>query len=301
MRIVTLSDLHVGKESWRNFGVEKAEAVAGIEADVLYFGGDLAEPDKEFPQQGWDNFRRGLELLARSPASTKVFTLGNNDLEQLQEARLTEHYDEMSERVSEYGFHLLDRAPLIVGDIAFVGNVGWYNGSLWWKYEGETPANLDSKKASGEYPNDPETIGQEARGYFRETEFAGKLPEGLTSELFYQHCRDRLSKHLDEVHSDTGVEAVILGMHFVPDKSFVKGDNPKYAFLNWYMGAEAHADHYQRGKVVLGFTGHTHRSDVRTVGRLDVHNLSGLEQPRVFEIHKNEQGIYEAKKVFFSF
>ncbi len=284
MKIVTVSDLHIGKDSWGRFGLEKAAAAAEIEADVLYFGGDLAEPDKDDPQKGWKCFKQGLELLARSSAKKKLFTLGNNDLEQLQKAKLTEHYEEMRTRVNEYGFHLLDDTPSVIGNIAFVGNVGWYNGSLWWKFPEKT-----------DFPNDKEQIKREAQRYFCEQEFAGKLPEGFTPDHFYEHCRERLIKHLDEVHANGNVEAVVLGIHFVPTKHFVKGDNPEFAFLNWYMGAEEHAEHYQREKVVLGFTGHTHRSDVRTVGKLDVYNLSGPKQPRVFEVYKNEHGIYEVK------
>lgn len=287
MRIITVSDLHIGKKSLGNFGINIAKSLSQIDGDVLYFGGDLAEPNKEVPQKGWDNFKQGLELLAKSPALTKVFTLGNNDLEQLQYSKLTEHYDELRQLIGEFGFHLLDYAPNIVNNVAFVGNVGWYDGSLWWKFKGDPKG----------YPNDFKIIRETAHTYFREIEFRNKLPDNLTSELFYQHCKNRLTKHLDEMHSNESVDAVVLGVHFVPDKSFVKGDNPKYAFLNWYMGAEAHANHYQRDKVVLGFTGHTHRSDVRQVGRLNVHNLSGLEQPRVFDLKRVDVGSYEVKKV----
>ena len=288
MRIVTVSDLHIGKESWGDFGIRKSQDVAKIDTDVLYFGGDLAEPNKKNPQIGWENFRRGLELLSKSSAQIKIFTLGNNDLEQLRNSRLTEHYNEMRECVGEYSFHLLDDTPLVVGDVAFVGNVGWYDGTLWWKFLGKT-----------NFPNDADRIRQDSERYFREQEFPGKLVDNLTSVSFYQHCRCRLTKDLDEAHSNDSVKAVVLGIHFVPSKSFLRGDNPQFSFLNWYMGAEAHADHYQREKVILGFTGHTHHSDVRTVGNLDVHNLSGLEQPRVFEVQKNASGIYETRKVDF--
>jgi len=51
MRILCVSDLHFGKSSWGDFGykvLHKAREIAEAgEVDVLYFGGDMAEPCTE--------------------------------------------------------------------------------------------------------------------------------------------------------------------------------------------------------------------------------------------------------------
>ena len=262
--------------------------VSRLDADVLYFGGDLAEPDHDTPQRGWDRFERGLEMLAASPAPVKLFTLGNNDLEQIRNSFVSEHYDEMASRVGAYGFSLLDAVPKVVGDVAFVGNVGWYDGTLWTKH------CMDDVFG---YPNDPAAIRARATAYFCGQEFKGRLLKNYSPDDLFAHCTERLSNHLDAVHADTAVSAVVLGVHFVPSTQFVMGDTPKFAYLNWYMGSQAHAEHYLREKVVLGFTGHTHRSDAWSVGLLKVHNVSGPKQPRLFELEKSSDGLYVAKTV----
>ncbi len=276
MRIATLSDLHLGKKSWKNFAQRKIKEVVSLkEIDVLYFGGDLAEPDKENPERGWDNFKRGLELLAASSAPVKLFTLGNNDLEQLQDAVLTDHYGEMKRRVGEYGFHLLEDGPFIHEEIAFVGNVGWSDGTLWTPFAGKTT-----------FPNSVETIRTRENLYFNG--LTRKQAEDLTSIDFYNHCRTRIKRDLDRVEKNDNVWGVIVGIHFVPDKSFVRSSSSKFNYRNWYMGAEGHAEHYQRRKVIGGFTGHTHRSGMERIGKCDVYNISGDQQPQIFEIRKRE-------------
>ena len=206
MKIATLSDLHLGKKSWNNFGQRKMEEVVALkDINVLYFGVDLAEPDKENPEKGWDLFRQSLELMAASPAQVKLFTLGNNDLEQLQDAALTDHYAEMKKRVGEYGFHLLDDGPFIHEEIAFVGNVGLSDGTLWTPFAGKTT-----------FPNSVETIRTRENLYFNR--LTRKRAECLTSIDFYNHCKTRIERDLDNVEKNDTARGVIVGIHFVPDK-----------------------------------------------------------------------------------
>ncbi|MFH1401142.1 MAG: metallophosphoesterase [Nanoarchaeota archaeon] len=271
MRLIGVSDLHIGRDGWNDFGIRTARAAAAIDADILYFVGDLAEPNNTSPRLGWERFEQGLEALARSSAPTKLFTLGNNDLEHPFTHRLTEHYTEIQEYLGAYGFRLLDDSPVIVDGIAFVGNIGWYDGTLWQPYDGQT-----------RYPNDAVQMRATAEHHFHKTH-QGRTDQ-LTTALFSAHCHDRLTRHLDQIDAD--VEAIVLGTHFVPHTSFVTCDDPRYTYLNWYMGSEGHAAHYQRERVILGLTGHTHRSDTRRISRTDVHNLSGPRQPRVFDIQR---------------
>lgn len=267
MIITGVSDLHIGK--WNR--IKHAEEAAATPGDILYFGGDLAEIDYRKPEEGWRRFEEGLEILAGSPAEVKLFTLGNNDLEQLRESKLCGHYREMQERVGKYGFHLLDKTPFVYKGIAFVGNVGWFDGSTWTK-----------SKFDSDYPNTVKEIEESENKWFEERY---EIPDGLTSLDFYRHCRGRLKNQLKYIIDDASVKKIVVGIHFVPSKDFVlTGVNARYDYLNWYMGSEEYGELFECEKVVLGLTGHTHRSEVRKVGGVDVHNISGDEQPVVLEI-----------------
>ncbi len=277
MKIATLSDLHLGKKSWNNFGQQKIKEVVSLkDVDVLYFGGDLAEPDKENPERGWQLFQQGLESLAACSAPVKLFTLGNNDLEQLQDSALTEHYGEMKKRVGEYGFHLLDDEPFTHDGIAFVGNVGWSDGTLWTPFAGKTL-----------FPNSVEMIRAKENNYFNG--LTTKQIEGLTSIEFYRHCRKRIKRDLDSMEKNDTVQGIVVGIHFVPDKSFIVSESYKFNYLNWYMGAEGHAENYQHEKVIGGFTGHTHRSGMQRIGKCNIHNVSGAQQPQIFQIRERKR------------
>jgi hypothetical protein len=277
LKIVAISDLHIGKEEWGNFGIEKAKVASGIsDVDVLYFGGDLSEQI-----EGDAGFERGLEILAASPARVKLFTLGNNDLEHISSSALTNHYEEFSKKIGAFGFHLLDSKPFLLGKLAFVGNVGWYDGSLWTKFLGKT-----------NFVNSEDAIKEAVENYFKNEQFKGKLPGGLSSEGFYQHCRSRIEEHMALVDKNPDISSVIVGTHFVPSKDFILADNPRFAFLNWCMGAEGLVNHYGHPKVIVGFTGHTHRSELHLVRSVPVYNISGQKQPRILELELMQNGKY---------
>jgi Icc-related predicted phosphoesterase len=78
--------------------------------------------------------------------------------------------------------------------------------------------------------------------------------------------------------ADDCIDSIVLGMHFVPSKSFIQATNSKEALFNWARGSEKLAEHYQREKVVLGLTGHTHRSDNHLVGNRRVYNVSATNE-----------------------
>jgi predicted phosphodiesterase len=138
MRVVALSDLHIAKEGYEESIERIRETLSTIEADVLYFGGDLSESNHNDPVESFHNFEEGLEVLASSPAKKKLFVAGNNDLESLQLAPIGGHYTEIANRIRHYGFELLDNTPVIIDNIGFLGNIGWYDGSLWKKFKGKT-------------------------------------------------------------------------------------------------------------------------------------------------------------------
>lgn len=87
VRVVVVSDLHFGKESertgdwtpWAEEVVKKTEELTRPE-DIFLFVGDLAKRGRP-PHKVGEHFLRGLDALSRIPAKTKLFVLGDKDLE----------------------------------------------------------------------------------------------------------------------------------------------------------------------------------------------------------------------------
>ena len=122
MRIISTSDLQLDKEGSKR-RIAKIKPMLNLEADVLIYLGDLSDNKT--------NFQKGLEILAKTKATSRFYVIGNRDLLSLEDSALTDHCDEIQERLLPFGFHLLDKKPKIVNGVGFVGNCAWYDGSLF--------------------------------------------------------------------------------------------------------------------------------------------------------------------------
>ena len=272
MNIVVISDPHLGKPNWKGRGANDLKKLLGMRSiDLLLVNGDVGESPEELDY--------ALGILSEVDAAHKLWTCGNNDVDKL-EGDIREYYDRLQERVGVAGFHVLDRAPYRIGDIAFVGSMGWYDGSLW-----RTPV-----VTSDEWPNTREETSAQAERYFAGAEAVGRLQPGYTSQQFFADIQARLFEHLEATIANPAVSRIVVCTHFVTSGEFVLyGDNPKYEYLNWYMGWDAAGTGlYSDPKVVLGIVGHTHRHKTIEIDGTPVRNCSGWEQPSLVEIPERQ-------------
>lgn len=247
MRIIAFSDQHYDnrRNIERNIAISKS--ICEIGGDVLLFGGDMGET----PEQ----IMLGFAALERFPGR-KLWYLGNNDLEALTKSQLGSHHEELAKLGERYGFHLLDKSPILVDIVGFVGSVGWYDGSLFNKPD-YTPLA------------DRAEIMRDSQLWFPQFH----PPQGMTEEMFFDATLQRCKSQLDEIAQQT--QRIVLGIHHVPSHDFVlHGASPQYDKRNYWMGSTKLGDLYQHPAVVLGLTGHTHRSDTHLVGQKYVHNIS---------------------------
>ncbi|HAA59186.1 MAG TPA: hypothetical protein DCE42_30845 [Myxococcales bacterium] len=268
MRICCVSDLHMER------GVsaqERADLVASQEADVLLIGGDLADEREAFEE--------GLKRLSAFRGK-KLFFLGNNDLELLEDNKLTEdHEEELKGLLDVYDFHLLDHAPLVLEDVGFVGNCGWFDGSLYVPLEGH-PSRFDA-------PNDMEMARRRATYYFQERLFPTLLPASFTPFDFFEYTYERLQAHLQECTEHPDVEKIVLGIHHVPSRDFLRvGTDPWRNYLDFCMGSSRYQSLIAHPKVVLSVVGHTHRPARFDIEETPVYNVSSTREIpfRIFDI-----------------
>lgn len=258
MRFLTISDTHVRGTSVSDHGwflLHKARSIVqegGV--DLVLFGGDLAEP-------GTGMLDPSLDLLASFDVPV-LWVVGNNDLEALETTHLSDYERDAQHRASLAGanIHVLDASPFVQDGVAFIGNYGGYDGSLY--HQPWAPRAHDLLNQLCEIHLD-----------------AGldRMPLHL-----FQQCQDRLKQDL---LSMPWVMPKVVCTHTVPDGRFLKyGHSTKFDDLNVAMGwhdtfiATTHELRYQ-------FCGHTHRSQtVERDGLPPIINISGADQPRLFSL-----------------
>ena len=271
MKILALSDTHLGHPGWHGFGEAAWERAAKLAQeqpiDVLLFCGDLCDP-------GRMELDIGLTLMVKVQAKLRLWVAGNNDIEWVRrsgdgEEPINDYPHVLSSWAHPFGVTLLDKGPVLYRGVVFVGNFGGYDLSLW------RPG-----KPSPNFPATAEAIRADAEECHRQ---AG-MPAPL--ELF-RMCQERLHRHLDEVAELR--QPTVIATHTVPDPGMVLyGNSPAYDYQNAAMGWDDSQQPHPLLKhpgLVLQLCGHTHRSGViERPGLPPLVNVSGQDQPLIFEV-----------------
>ncbi|MEM8875747.1 MAG: metallophosphoesterase [Planctomycetota bacterium] len=120
-RLVALADLHLNHRKSRESAEAQARQVVRRGSDVLFMLGDAAVWDGDTLDEClglFDDFR-----------GAKLFVPGNHDLWTSEPSNdaLNLLTDALPRRVAATGWHWLQGSPFRVGDLAIVGNLGWYD------------------------------------------------------------------------------------------------------------------------------------------------------------------------------
>jgi putative phosphoesterase len=124
MKIAVTADIHADiKKMVPEHELDRLkEAIYDAHPDVFIIAGDLVGLGKKY-------IAPTLKDLA-PPACEKLIVPGNHDL-WLAEGDSYEYYRNALPKIyKECGFHMLDTGPRILGEIAFAGNIGWYDYSF---------------------------------------------------------------------------------------------------------------------------------------------------------------------------
>jgi len=270
MRLLVLSDTHLGRPEWNGFGdnvLAQAKKIAYASIpNVVLFCGDLIEPDC-----GSDiSLSDGLRQLGNIPADHHLWVAGNNDIQcTFGHIPILKYPHALQELAIRHGIHLLDFEPCVVDGMAFVGNFGFFDLSLWRKPAVPEP----------EIPSDFDALFYKADKWHRK-----KLGIGI-NDLF-QFCQNRLHDHLIQVGEK---QSIVVVTHTVPTSDMVLyGHSPQFDLQNASMGwDDTKSDHpiHQTPNLVLQLCGHTHRSKrINRPGIAPLINVSGDDQPFIFNL-----------------
>jgi Icc-related predicted phosphoesterase len=121
MRILATADLHYNQPKSKGLADTLIEQMNDVEADVLLVIGDTATFDGDALERCLSRFQ------FRGP---RLFVAGNHELWTNEADSHSIFTDKLPLRVRQLGWQWLQDAPFVMGDVAIVGNIGWYDYSF---------------------------------------------------------------------------------------------------------------------------------------------------------------------------
>ncbi|MFP4058196.1 MAG: metallophosphoesterase [Candidatus Brocadiia bacterium] len=285
MRLIATADLHYDLEPYRPRVEALAARMVAEEADVLAIAGDIFAGDLQW-------LEACLRLFADFPGE-KVLVAGNHDLWTL-EGDSFELYDRTIPRVAgQCGFHDLDAGPRLVGDVALVGTIGWYDYSFRDTALGIPMRFYEHKVAPGyarrfsEYAHllDPDEDLPPSALAARSTWNDGRMIRwDLDDHRFTQLTVDRLEGHMAQVEGRA--RAVVAITHHLPFAPMLRRkSDPSWGFGNAFMGSEALGQALLRHpKVTHLVCGHSHTRDRQRVGHIEAINVGCTYRMKRYEV-----------------
>lgn len=258
VKLLVTSDLHVDHGRSKHLASEVVGEINRQVFDVLLVVGDTATARGSGLEEGLGAFTH------RGP---KLVVMGNHELWSDSADTLGLYLEELPRRVRGAGWELLDEGPVWVGDVGFVGTVGWYDYSFARKYLG-VPRRFYAHKVS------PGSAGYYSAFRHLLEEERGDVTEGmmeiyarwndarhirwrLSDEGFAGFLLARLRAHLELVK---GARQVVGAVHHLPLEELLPPPaTHAWDFAKAYLGSGAF------GRLLLKyanvrwvFSGHSH-------------------------------------------
>jgi predicted phosphohydrolase len=239
-----------------------------IDPDVFIIAGDIAA--------GLESYARTLEKFSPLKCQ-KLVVAGNHDIWVESKRKLkhgfdssTKYHDLLPEICREYDFVYLGLEAFRIGNIGFVGSLGWYDYSF-------RNMSLDDRISRSMYVK-----GQYEYSMWMDKKYAWWLHDGARKSYRLDHGRhcksdetvttemaDSLKKQLLALPQDE-ITRIVAVLHHLPFREMVRhtGKLP-WDFFSAYMGSQ------RLGEVLLGdrrvthvLCGHTHFNKDITVGQV---------------------------------
>jgi len=273
MKILATSDLHVisNKERTRDI----ANYINSSDADALVIAGDIATAR---------NLEKALRLFSDFQGQ-KLAVAGNHDIWTQKGDSHVLYTQVLPELFESCGFHYLDQRPLKLGNVGFVGNIGWYDYSFARK-KGKTPTPIFvSPDRSVKRWRDIKTKDYRRKQFFTHTE-DGQVDVRTWEDMNYirwnhddkqfaSQCASRLESDLLSIEND--VDAVIAITHHVPFQEMIDPHNERvpFNFFKAYSGnAMLGKIMKKHKKVKVAICGHTHSPREARIKHITAYNVS---------------------------
>ena len=268
MRLIVTSDLHYNHARSRPLAEELITRINRERADALLVVGDTAVADG-------DPLERCLSLFSFD--GPKLFVAGNHELWTAGDDSHHLYTHELPRRVRAAGWHWLEGAPFVAGDVAVVGNLGWYDYSFAQPELG-IPRRFYEHKVS---PGAARALGRFAHLFDGRDDDISPMAVQLVArwndgkfvklhrsdEQFLEERLVQLSRDLDHVR---GARRVLAAVHHLPFRALLPPPHSaQWDFAKAYLGSE------RIGQVLLRYAnvrdvicGHSHFAAEARVGHV---------------------------------
>ena len=244
-KLLATADLHLGLYPEGDASTSRLAAhVCASDADVFAIVGDVADNAE-------GRFETCLRLF-ESFGGLRLLVPGNHDLWTTSGDSEEEYRTVLPRIARDCGFHMLDVEPVRVGDIAFIGSIGWYDYSLRNSELGLSTEVYRRKSMPG--------VCSWNDGLY--------IQWNMEDEEFTQRCLQRLRRHYDAVESK--VERVIVLLHHLPFAELLYGPSSTASeFCRAFMGSARFGELLIRcPKVRFVICGHQHVPAIHERGEL---------------------------------
>ncbi|PMQ02011.1 MAG: serine/threonine protein phosphatase [Dictyoglomus sp. NZ13-RE01] len=243
MRVSALSDIHTDyirlknnlrKHELLDFLEKLKLRIMALNPDVFIFAGDISKKLEE------------VDLFLNTLSSLKAFKLyvpGNHDIwnENGIDSK-TKYYKSLKEIAEKNSFHYLPSSPFILGNIGFVGSIGWYDYSL-----GSEDFSLEDYE-KGEYR------GLKWREvYWKLIDFRNNEGKRLNNPEICKIMQKELKDQIEFVKDK--VDVIVAVIHTLPFEELIYTRN----FFSSYLGSKFLGDILlENSKVKYLVCGHEH-------------------------------------------
>ncbi|MCC6475273.1 MAG: metallophosphoesterase [Burkholderiales bacterium] len=260
MRVLVTSDLHYNVAGSREPTRRLASEVCRADADALIIAGDTCGHDLAVMDEAlalFESFRGARMLVA-----------GNHCLwVQAGQSSRHRYESEIADAARRRGFHYLDREPVILNNVAFVGNIGWYDYAFASESLSIPRRFYERKVAPGAalmLPEHHDLLRDRHDIRPDLLEIRTRWTDGLHVKLgctdpdFTRQLADKLAGHLRDVRDR--VDHIVVAMHHLPFVELVvRRNRPDWDFANGFMGSPVFGDILlAEPKVRYCICGHTH-------------------------------------------
>ncbi|MBI5493612.1 MAG: metallophosphoesterase family protein [Deltaproteobacteria bacterium] len=291
MRLAAVSDLHY-PESGADLPA-LAAAVRDARADALVLVGDAVS-------QYHPPLLTEVLTAFTDACPVRVFVPGNHELWSREGSTARLYEQSLPDLCEQHGWHYLDAGPVYVGEVAIVGNVGWYDYSLTDRVtfaDVRVALGAEALKAMRGKSCPTMPLGALTDEHLAEKSLvvvpppqwaeAGFKPAllrwndarwvrlGVSDAAFTLDCARRLREHLRQ--AENRAERIVVAVHTAPFlEALPTPGNPVEALTRAYQGARVLGEAIAESrKVVLAVHGHRHRPGVHDVNGLPVINVTG--------------------------
>jgi predicted phosphohydrolase len=293
LRIAYTSDLHIDVSDANRRGVAAvSKIVREARPDVFIVAGDAGNTIEALDEalSSFDG------VVAR-----KLFVSGNHDVwiesesGELVDSR-TKYERRIPDACARHGFHDLGREPAVIGDVGFVGSLGWYDYSfadprlglkedVYWKGRHGDEIWWDKKMTYWV----PSGVPGPAR--------RGGAPAASERMRDIDVCREMTARLESDLRSiEKRVTKIVAPVHTLPFFVGIPRSEPPH-YLDGYTGSARLGEVLQaHAKVEHCVHGHKHTSGDWKVGRITVHRrtLGRIDEGEDIEIRsKRAVGLIE--------